>query len=154
MQLKSTAKKFYVDYGIYYFSLVLPKICPVQQRRVAKWHSPFVMPRRRRLPWRTLLHTTRGREIHSAAAKEGNDVRTRRRTFGHVYVIWKAESGRGPPSEMRERPLWYIITIFVMLWRGIRFPLRDGKKEGGGSGSERTEGERRKNRRVPPIDRA
>ena len=41
-----------------------------------------------------------------------------------------------------ERALWYIITIFVMLWRGIRFPLRDGKKEGGGSGSERTEGER------------
>ena len=117
--------------------------CAVQQRRVAKWHSPFVMPRRR-LPRRTLLHTTRGREIHSAAAKEGNvrRLRTRRRTFGHVYVIWKAESGRGPPSEMRERPLWYIITIFVMLWRGIRFPLRDGKKEGGGSGSERTEGER------------
>ena len=29
MQLKSTAKKFYVDYGIHYFSIVLPKICPV-----------------------------------------------------------------------------------------------------------------------------
>ena len=32
-----------------------------------------------------------------------------------------------------ERAHWYIITIFVMLWRGIRFPLRDGKEEGSGS---------------------
>ena len=35
--------------------------------------------------------------------------------------------------EDERRAHWYIITIFVMLWRGIRFPLRDGKEEGSGS---------------------
>ena len=113
---------------------MLQKTCPVH-RRVVKWFSPFVMPRRRRGAAASAEDSFTYEMI-----RLGNSFRDGRRRKctnlteddfwprlcnleGRVWT--RASEMRERERERERRAPWYIITIFVMLWRGIRFPLRD-----------------------------